>query len=99
MIKNITADLENKRLDKASAELFPEFSRTQIKKWILEGRIIVNGELSKPKEIVQENDEIEVNPLEEKKVSWAAQNISFEVHHESDDFIIINKVDSFCIQS
>ena len=91
MIKNITADLENKRLDKASAELFPEFSRTQIKKWILEGRIIVNGELSKPKEIVQENDEIEVNPVEEKKVSWAAQNISFEVHHESDDYIIINK--------
>ena len=91
MIKNITADLENKRLDKASAELFPEFSRTQIKKWILEGRIIVNGELSKPKEIVQENDEIEVNPVEEKKVSWAAQNISFEVHHESDDFIMINK--------
>ena len=91
MIKNVPIDLENKRLDKASAELFPEFSRTQIKKWILEGRIIVNGELSKPKEIVQENDEIEVNPVEEKKVSWAAQNISFEVHHESDDFIIINK--------
>ena len=91
MIKNVPTDLENKRLDKASAELFPEFSRTQIKKWILEGRIIVNGELSKPKEIVQENDEIEVNPVEEKKVSWAAQNISFEVHHESDDFIIINK--------
>ena len=91
MIKNVTTDLENKRLDKASAELFPEFSRTQIKKWILEGRIIVNGELSKPKEIVQENDEIEVNPVEEKKVSWAAQNINFEVHHESDDFIIINK--------
>ena len=91
MIKNVPTDLENKRLDKASAELFPEFSRTQIKKWILEGRIIVNGELSKPKEIVQENDEIEVNPVEEKKVSWAAQNINFEVHHESDDFIIINK--------
>ena len=68
MIKNVPTDLENKRLDKASAELFPEFSRTQIKKWILEGRIIVNGELSKPKEIVQENDEIEVNPVEEKKV-------------------------------
>ena len=91
MIKNVPTDLENKRLDKASAELFPEFSRTQIKKWILEGRIIVNGELSKPKEIVQENDEIEVNPIAEKKVSWAAQNINFEVHHESDDFIIINK--------
>lgn len=91
MIKNVPNSLANRRLDKVSSELFPDFSRTQIKKWILEGRIIVNGELSKPKEIVQENDEIEVNPVEEKKVSWAAQNISFEVHHESDDFIIINK--------
>jgi len=74
-----------------SSELFPDFSRTQIKKWILEGRIIVNGELSRPKEIVQENDEIEINPIEEKKVSWSAQDIDFEIHHESDDFIIINK--------
>jgi len=91
MVKNVPNSLANKRLDKVSAELFPDYSRTQIKKWILEGRIIVNGELSRPKEIVQENDEIEVNPIEEKKVSWSAQDIDFEVHHESDDFIIINK--------
>ena len=91
MVKNVPNSLANKRLDKVSAELFPDYSRTQIKKWILEGRIIVNGELSRPKEIVQENDEIEVNPIEEKKVSWSAQDIDFEVYHESDDFIIINK--------
>ena len=60
MIKNISADIANKRLDKAASELFNEYSRTQIKKWIIEGRIIVNGELSRPKEIVQENDEIEM---------------------------------------
>jgi len=91
MIKNVPNSLANRRLDKVSSELFPDFSRTQIKKWILEGRIIVNGELSRPKEIVQENDEIEINPIEEKKVSWSAQDIDFEIHHESDDFIIINK--------
>ena len=91
MIKNVPNNLANKRLDKVSAELFPDFSRTQIKKWILEGKIIVNGELSRPKEIVQVNDEIEVNPIEEKKVSWSAQEIDFKVHHESDDYIIINK--------
>ena len=91
MIKNVPNSLANRRLDKVSSELFPDFSRTQIKKWIIEGRIIVNGELSRPKEIVQENDEIEINPIEEKKVSWSAQDIDFEVHHESDDFIIINK--------
>ena len=91
MIKNVSINIANQRLDKAASELFNEYSRTQIKKWILEGRIIVNGELSRPKEIVQENDEIEINPIEEKKVSWSAQDIDFEIHHESDDFIIINK--------
>ena len=91
IIKNVPFDLANTRVDKAASELFPDFSRTQIKKWILDGRILVNGDLSKPKENVQENDEIEINPIEEKKVSWEAQNINFDVHYEADDFIVINK--------
>ena len=51
-IKNVPFDLSNNRLDKVAAENFPDFSRTQIKKWILEGRILVNGDLAKPKENV-----------------------------------------------
>ena len=91
MIKNISADIANKRLDKAASELFDNYSRTQIKKWILEGRILVNGDLSKPRDFVQENDEIEINPIEEKKVSWEPQDINFDIYHECEDFIIINK--------
>ena len=91
MIKNVSINIANKRLDKAASELFNEFSRTQIKKWILEGRILVNGDLSKPRDYVQENDEIEINPSKEKKVSWEPQDINFEIYHESKDFIIINK--------
>ena len=90
-VKNVPNNLSNNRLDKVAAEIFPKFSRTQIKKWILDGRILVNGDFSKPKEIVQENDEIEINPIEEKRVSWDQQKIDFEVHYESKDFIIINK--------
>ena len=91
MIKNISADIANKRLDKAASELFDSYSRTQIKKWILEGRILVNGDLSKPRDFVHENDEIEINPTEEKKVSWEPQDINFDIYHECEDFIIINK--------
>ena len=91
MIKNISADIANKRLDKAASELFDNYSITQIKKWILEGRILVNGDLSKPRDFVHENDEIEINPTEEKKVSWEPQDINFDIYHECEDFIIINK--------
>jgi 23S rRNA pseudouridine1911/1915/1917 synthase len=91
MIKNVPTHIANQRLDKAASELFDEFSRTQIKKWILDGRILVNGDLSKPRDCVNENDQIEINPTKERKVSWEPQNIHFETYHECEDFIIINK--------
>ena len=89
--KNVPIELANQRLDKVASEIFKDFSRTQIKKWVQEGRILVNGDLSKPRETVHENDEIELNPIQEKKVSWEPQEINFEVQHETADFIIVNK--------
>jgi len=91
IVKNVPNDLAFKRLDKAAAEMFTDYSRTQIKKWIEDGRVLVNGEISQPREKVNENDEIELNPTEEQKVSWEPQNIDFEIHFENEDFIIVNK--------
>ena len=90
-IKKVPIELAGCRLDKASAKLFSDFSRTQIKKWIIDGRILVNGDLGQPKELVQEDDNIEINPVEERKVSWDAQDIPFGIFHETEDFIIIDK--------
>jgi 23S rRNA pseudouridine1911/1915/1917 synthase len=52
---------------------------------------LVNGEVSNPKDHVHESDEIEINPIEQNKISWVSQKIDFEVDYESEDFIIINK--------
>ena len=79
------------RLDKIAAEMFIEFSRTQLKKWILEGRVLVNNELAKPKDMVFYQDEITIDPVREKKVSWEPQEISFEILDDNKDFIIVNK--------
>ena len=51
----------------------------------------MNGELAAPKEAVNIDDEIEINPTSEKKVSWEAENIAFEVIYENNNFLIINK--------
>ena len=91
IIKNVPNNLALKRLDKAAAEMFTDYSRTQIKKWIEDGKVLVNGEISQSREKVHENDEIELNPAEEQKVSWEPEDIQFEVHFENEDFIIINK--------
>ena len=79
------------RLDIVAARNLPEFSRTQLKKWILEGRVLVNNEIHSPKDFVHSGDEIEINPNKEVKVSWEPEDIDFEICYEEEDFLIINK--------
>ncbi|MEL0238144.1 MAG: S4 domain-containing protein, partial [Gammaproteobacteria bacterium] len=89
--KVVTKDNDNWRLDKCAAFLFSDFSRTQIKKWILEGRVLVNGELYNPKDKVICDDIIFVNPSIEEKISWEPQNIPLTIIEENKNFIALNK--------
>ena len=89
--KKVTAEFSNMRLDKVSSEMFKEFSRTQLKKWILEGRILLNSELALPKDNVHVDDVIEIDPITEKKNFWEPEDIYFDVMEEEKDYLIINK--------
>jgi len=89
--KKVLNQHSNKRLDKASSEIFSDFSRSQLKKWIQEGRVLLNNEIASPKDYVYEDDEIMVNPISENKISWDPEKIKFKVIYENDDFIIVDK--------
>ena len=89
--KKIKEDLSKERLDKACALIFEDYSRSQLKKWIIEGRVLLNNEIASPKEIVTTDDEISLNPIFEKIIQWQPENIDFEIIHEDEHFLIINK--------
>jgi len=91
IIKTVPENVSKTRLDKVCSEIFDDFSRSQLKKWILEGRILLNNEIALPKDLVNKNDEISLNPVSEDKISWQAEDISFEVIFENKDYLIINK--------
>ena len=91
IIKIVPENVSKARLDKVCSEIFDDFSRSQLKKWILEGRILLNNEIALPKDLVSKNDEISLNPVSENKISWQAEDISFEVMVEHEDYLIINK--------
>ena len=95
--KKVTAEFSNMRLDKVSSEMFKDFSRTQLKKWILEGRILLNNELALPKDNVDVDDVIEINPITEKKNFWEPEDIYFDVMAEEKDYLIINKPSNLII--
>jgi len=52
---------------------------------------LVNGEILRPKDKVHMGDELSLDPVLENRVSWDGEDIPLNVHHEDDDFIVINK--------
>ncbi|HCB2900247.1 23S rRNA pseudouridine(1911/1915/1917) synthase RluD [Proteus mirabilis] len=80
------------RLDQALAELFPDYSRSRIKEWILDNRVQVNDKIiNKPKEKMLGGEKIEVDALIEEDVRWKPQNIPLNIVYEDDDILVINK--------
>ena len=91
IVKKVPRDLANYRLDKASSEIYKDFSRSQLKKWIIDGRVLLNNEIASPKDIVNQDDEILINPILENKIEWEPEEIKFELIHKNKDYLIINK--------
>lgn len=80
------------RLDQALAELFPDYSRSRIKEWILGRCVTVNDVIiDKPKEKVLGGEQISINAEIEEEARWEAQDIPLNIVYEDDDILVINK--------
>ncbi|MEY4922573.1 MAG: ribosomal large subunit pseudouridine synthase [Pseudomonadota bacterium] len=80
------------RLDQALAELFPDYSRSRIKEWILEDRVTVDGKtINKPKEKVLGGEFVEIDAQIEEDARWAPQEIPLDIVYEDNDILVINK--------
>jgi 23S rRNA pseudouridine1911/1915/1917 synthase len=81
-----------KRLDQTIAIMFPDYSRSRLKDWILAGDVFVNGEsVIVAREKMFGGETIEINASFEKEVRSTAQNIPLDIVYEDDDILVINK--------
>ncbi len=81
-----------KRLDQTIAIMFPDYSRSRLKDWILAGHVFVNGEsIIVAREKMYGGETIEINASLEKEVRSTAQNIPLDIVYEDDDILVINK--------
>lgn len=81
-----------KRLDQALAEMFPDYSRSRLKDWILDGSVRVDGNVvTKAREKVFGGEQIDINAEIEADVRFEAQDIALNIVYEDDDILVINK--------
>ena len=87
-----------KRLDQTIAEMFPEYSRSRLKDWILAGSVAVNGAvITKAREKMYGGESIEINAEIEPEVRFAPQEIELNIVYEDDDILVINKPAGFVV--
>ena len=79
------------RLDQALARLFPEYSRSRLKSWLLKGDIEVDGENPRPRDTVAGGETVVVTVRAEAREEGAAEPIDLDLVHEDEALIVINK--------
>ncbi|PHS32165.1 MAG: 23S rRNA pseudouridine(1911/1915/1917) synthase RluD [Methylophaga sp.] len=80
------------RLDQALAQLFSDYSRGQITKWIKAGYVQVNDKVLRPRDSVMGGERVVIDAeIEIVDDTWVAEAINLDIIHEDDDVIILNK--------
>ena len=87
----VNEEYSGMRLDLYIATNRENISRTNAKRLIEEGNVLVNDKKEKVSYKVQLNDVIVINEPEIKEVNLKAQNIPIDVVYEDSDIIVVNK--------
>lgn len=89
--KVIPPELSGQRLDQALARMFPEYSRSRLKSWILKGFVTVDEREMRPRDAVEGGEQVSVTPQAEVAISSVAEAIDLDIVREDDDLLIVNK--------
>ena len=87
----IPEEYAGKRLDQTLARMFPEYSRSRLKSWLLAGAITVDGVSPRPRDPVLGGESVALNAEPTVAVAAAPEPIALNIVHEDESLMVINK--------
>jgi 23S rRNA pseudouridine1911/1915/1917 synthase len=87
----IPDELAGSRLDLALAQMFPDYSRSRLKAWLVDGAVLVDGQQLRPRDKVDGGERVELTISPEVAVRSAPQPIDLDVAYEDEALLVINK--------
>jgi 23S rRNA pseudouridine1911/1915/1917 synthase len=89
---DVPTELGGKRLDQILAQLFPDFSRSRLKTWILDEKVTVDGKVfNTPREKLLGGEIVSIETFIEAPREYEAQQIDLDIVYEDADILVINK--------
>lgn len=94
----IPEDMAGQRLDVALATMFPDYSRNRLKSWIVQGQVLINGQVVKPREKLAGNETLEISfESAEQEYQCTPEDIALDIVYEDESMIIVNKPAGFVV--
>lgn len=88
----IPADHAGIRLDKALAELLPDYSRSRLKQWLLTGDLTVDGCSPAPRTVVAGGETVQLAvPDAPHDAQITPERIALDILHEDEAILVLNK--------
>jgi 23S rRNA pseudouridine1911/1915/1917 synthase len=84
-------ELAGQRLDQALARMFPDYSRSRLKAWLLDGSVLVDGAPWRPRDRVQGGETVVVTVSVDAAVRAEPEAMPLDVVFEDEDLLVINK--------
>lgn len=79
------------RVDQILAQLFPDYSRSCLQRWLKEGRVQVDGQVLKPKDKLQGGEAITLTVEQVEQVHDQAESIPLDIIYEDEAILVLNK--------
>lgn len=71
--------------------MFPEYSRSRLKRWILQGFITADGGAKRPRDLVSGGETVSIRPAEEPDVVSEPEAMELDLRYEDPELMVVNK--------
>lgn len=89
--KTVPVELAGQRLDQSLAQMFPQYSRSRLKSWILQGFVTVDDREMRPRDAVAGGESILLLPQAEVAVISEPEPMELDIAYEDEDLLVVNK--------
>lgn len=91
IISIVPPEMAQQRLDQVVASLCPQYSRSQLQKWIKSGQVLVDNKPLKPKERLTGGEQIIIHATQEVQTRSEAEEMPLDIVYEDDNILVLNK--------
>lgn len=91
IISIVPPEMAQQRLDQVVASLCPQYSRSQLQKWIKSGQVLVDNKPLKPKERLTGGEQIIIHATQEVQTRSEAEAMPLDIVYEDDAILVLNK--------